>query len=303
MKRLGDVLTDLAKKAGLNHADVNLKELQALTTPVPDEVENALFGLMNTQEAEAWGKGHVGLKSHYTAQAYNGIDRKLHDSAEAMGFTDEEKEQIKNEKNTGKKQDLFNEFLKAKMEEAKKGQNAANKKGDDEAVKKWEAEHKKLSDQLNKTKEEYENQLKQKDESFYSYKLNAKYDSVLGSQKWSDNYPQNLRSEIGRLAIEKALNEAGAKTMLDENGEIKIVRKDNPDMPYFDSSNKNPKFAEFATKIMSENKFLAVSPPTPNNSNNSMPPVAPGVTSTQNTNKRPNPILTSLQQSIKDQQG
>jgi hypothetical protein len=302
MKRISDIFTDLAKKAGVNHLDANLKEILALQTPVPDEVAEALYGLMNPQEAEAWGKGHVGLKSHYTAQAYNGWDRKLLDSAEAMGFSDEEKEQLRNEKNTGKKQDLYNEFVKLRLDEAIKASTAAGKKGDDEAVKKWEEQHNKVTAQFSKMKEDYENQLRQKDQSFYSYKVDSKYNEVLVAQKWSENYPVAMRTKIGRMAIDEELNKLGAMLVLGDNGEEKLVRKDNPEMPYFDSSNKNPKFAEFATKVLSENKFLAVSTPTPNNPI-AVPPVATGVTSQQNTNKRPNPINSLLQQSLKDQQG
>jgi len=303
MKRLGDLITELAKRAGMDHLDTNLKDIQALATPVPDEVETALMGLMNAQEAEAWGKGNTSLKSHYTAQAYNGWDRKLIDSADNMEFSDEEKQQIKNEKNTGKKQDIFNDILKNRLDEAKKAQTASGKKGDDEAAKKWESEHKKLSEQIEKTKKEHEDQLRMKDESFYSYKLDSKFNDVLSSQKWSENYPVGMRTKIGRMAIDEELNKVGAKVILDENGQEKIVRKDDISMPYFDSSNKTPNFVEFATKVLSENKFLAVSSATPNNVNNATPPfVASGVTSQQNNNKRPNQVMSLLNKSKQDQQ-
>jgi hypothetical protein len=301
MNRLGEVILNLVKKTGFPHTDANLKEIAALTTPVPDEVEEALSSLMNNQEAEAWAKGQVSIKNHYTAQAYNGIDKNIISNAEKFGFSEDEIEQLKAERNTGKKQDMFTAILNSRLEEAKKNAATAKKDKDPELEAKFIEEQKQLRSQLNKQKEEHENALKAKDQEIYNFKKNSRISSVLNSQKWSDNYPEHLRNELGLLAIQKKLEKEGATLALDEKDEIKIVRADNPDMPYFDSSNKIPNFTEFATKTLSENKFLAVS--TPVQPNTTIKPLVAPVTGQPNTTKRPNSVSGLLQQSLKDQQG
>jgi hypothetical protein len=197
--------------------------------------------------------------------------------------------------------------MKSLKRESRRPQKAATTAGktNPDAEAKWKAEHEKLSTALSKTKEEYEGKLKEKDSAFYDYKMNAKMDSILSAQKWSEHIPANMRADIGRLALQKKMDEAGAKAILGEDGEIKLVRKDNNDMPYFDSSNKNPKFTEFAPKVLDENKFLAASvqTPPPNKHNTFTPPVPNPSGTPANTNKRPDATLSALQQSIKDQLG
>lgn len=301
MNRLGDVLFNLAKKAGLPNPEANLKDVLAINTPITEEVEEALNSLMNNQEAEAWAKGQVSIKNHYTAQAYNGIDKNILANAEKFGFSEEEIEQLKTERNTGKKQDMFTSILNSRLDDAKKGAANAKKDKDPELEAKFVEEQKQLRNQLIKQKEDFENALKNKDQEIYNFKKNSRINSVLNSQKWSDNYPESLRNELGLLAIQKKLEKEGASLSLDEKDEIKIVRADNPDMPYFDSSNKIPNFTEFATKTLSENKFLAVS--TPVQPNTQVKPLVAPVSGQPNTTKRPNSVASIVQQSLKDQQG
>ncbi len=301
MKKAGEVFAELAKRAGLQHTSDNLKEILALTTPIPDEVEQALNSLMNAQEAESWAKGQSSVKNHFTAQAYNGWDKKLIESADKLGFTDEEKDRINGERNTGKRQDIYNEILENRIAEAKKDQTGAKKAGDADAEAKIKKEIDELRAALRAKDEEKEKIISEKDSHFKEYVRNAKIDSVLNSQKWSENYPAELRTDMGRIAINKHLEKEGAQISLDEKGEIKLVRLDNPELPYFDNSNKNPNFAQLAAKVLADNKFLAVSTQTANT--NTKIPVIASNGSQSNTNKRSNSVSSLLQQSLKDQQG
>lgn len=304
MRKLGEVMADLIKKTGMQHTDANFKEIIALTTPVSEEAEQGLFSLMNASEAESWAKGNSNIKNHYTAQAYNGWDDKIFKTADKLNLSDEEKEQLRAEKSTGKRQDLLVEIMNTKMAEASKNATAAGKASNNEAELKWKQEFDKLNLSTSKIKDDYEKALKAKDDDHYNYKKDAKWDAVLSPQKWSDNLGSDIRIPVGKLAIQKKLDELGAAAVLDENGELKLVKKEDNSMPYFDSSNKNPKFTEFATKILDENKLLAVSAPTPNpNNNKNLPPVPNPSGTAANTSKRPNATLSALQQSLQDQQG
>jgi phage host-nuclease inhibitor protein Gam len=292
-------MLNLAKKTGMDHLGINLKEIAALTTPVPEEVEQALNTLMNSQEAEAWAKAQPSIKNHYTAQAYNGIDKKIHENAEKLGLSEEEIEELKAEKNTGKKHDMYNAFLQSKIEEAKK--SGASAKGDNnkELEAKWQEQVNKIVSEKNKLKEEFEQTIKSKNDEVYNFKKDSHVNSILSSQKWSENYPENIRYKLGRMAIEEKLEKEGIALVLDDKNELKLVRKDSPEMPYFDSSNKNPNFAEFASKTLQENKFLAVS--TPVQQNTPKTPVAPVITGQPNTTKRTNSVINLVSQSLKDQ--
>jgi hypothetical protein len=306
MRKLGEVMADLIKKTGMQHTDANFKEILALTTPVSEEAEQGLFSLMNSQEAESWAKGNTNIKKHYTAQAYNGWDDKIFKTADKMGLSDEDKELLRSEKSTGKRQDLLADILDKKIAEAKKNAEVAGKNNNADAELKWKQEFEKLNSSTSKIKDDYELALKKKDDEFYNWKTEAKWNDVLSPQKWSDNLGPNVRIPAAKLVIQNKLNELGAKVVLDEDGELKLVKKEDNSMPYFDSSNKNPKFTEFATKILDENKLLAVSAPTPNqnnNSNNTFKPVLSPSGTAANTNKRPNTVLSALQQSQKDQLG
>lgn len=300
MRRIGEVILDLVKnKAGFDHADANLKEIAALTTPVPVEVEEALNRLMNDKEAAAWALGNMEVKNKFMAQAYNGWDKKLLDSAEKFGFTEEEADKLRNEKSSGKKQDLFNEMLASRLESAAQaGKNPGKKSEAEEAAQKWEAEYKRVVAEMTKKDADFQNKLSEKDQHVYNFKMNAKIENVLSSLAWSDNISAELRGDVARVAINKYFEKEKIKPMLDDKDEIILMRSEDTSMPYFDSSNKTPKFTELVKKIASENKLLAVSAPTPPNT--PQIPAAP-ITGQPNTPKRSNSIQSLIKNSLQDQ--
>lgn len=292
MKTVGTILAELAKKAGIPPGDPALKALTELQQPVTQEIEDNLFSLMNTGEAENWAKGNTSVKDHYIAIIFKAWDKKLLESAESFGFTDEEKNALNNERKTGRKHELFDEMLKSRLEAAKEGMKQGKKNDDPGEVEKHKKEFERVSKLYEETKSTYEKQLSEKDTQFANYKKNSKIAQILGEQKWSDNIPAEMRNDVGLIAINKGLEKMGAVMHSDDSGEIILKQRENPDMNYFDATNKNPKFTEFVAKTLSENKMLAVSTATPTQKTTVPPP--PIGQAASNTPKKSNSIVSGL---------
>lgn len=296
MRTVGEFIAELCKKNGIEETDPRITALVGLSIQIPTDVEQSICGLMSASEAESWAKNQPAIKNHFYALAYNGIDKNMTDKLDSFEFDQETTDKIKGEKSTGKKQELLLAALEVRLKEVKKAPAGKN----DDVQK--DAEIKSLNDSIRQMKELHNNELKNKDAQFSDFKLNNKIDGFLSSQKWSDNYPIELRGDVGRLAVNRHLQKIGATTILGDDGQIKLMRSDNPTMEYFDSSNKNPKFDEIAALVMAENKFLAVSTQSSQNTQQHTPTVAAGNPASQNTNKSTKTVQQLLQQSMADQQ-
>jgi len=282
------------ERAGIDTTDPSFKDIASITTQIPSVGEEALNSLMNANEAISWAKNNAEIKKHFVAQAFNGFDKTIAMTAENSGLDESQIAQLNAEKNTGKKQEMLISFLNEKIESAKSGQKGAKT---EEIEAKYKAEIEKLNATVNQTKTDYESKLAEKDSHHHSYVLNSKMDSVLNSQKWSENYPADMRGTLGRLAVEKELQKLGAKPVLDADGNIKFVKSDSPDLEYFDTSNKKITFEQIAARTLAENKFLAASTQTPN-THTPIPAANPSQPKTPPMTK---PTHDALSQAMKDQ--
>lgn len=294
-KKFGDLLSDLLQKAGLDHTDKQFSELLSIQAEVSREVADSFDGLMSIDAA----KNNTTIKNYFYAMAYSGSDRKMLDLAEKFGFPDDQKLQLKEEKSSGKKYDLFGRFLEDKVADLEKEYKAAQRSGNTDEMKSAKDEIAKLNESLRSKDDEIRNVSSSKDQALKDYILNAKIESAFSNISWSENYKPEIRGDLSKIALNKELDKIGAKIVLNENNEPRLVKKDNPELEYFDSSNKEIKFTELATRVAVENKFLAVSPKMPNNNPN---PVAPVSGNQPNTSKR-NTVSNLLKESLKDQQG
>lgn len=291
--KAGEYLMAILERAGIDTTDPSFKDIAAITTAIPTVGEEALNSLMNTKEATEWAKNHDDIKKHYHAQLYKGMDSTIHKVAEEIGLDDAKMELLKAELSTGKKQQLLAKMLHEELIEAKKVSKSPSADKDLEA--KYKSEIEKLNAIVNQTKTDYESKLSEKDSHHHNYVLNSKMESVLNSQKWSENYPADMRGTLGKLAVEKELQKLGAKAVLDSEGNIKFVKSDSPDLEYFDTSNKKITFEQIAAKTLAENKFLAASTQIPNTH---IPIPAAPQPKTPTVSRSTN---SALQESLKDQ--
>lgn len=290
MKKVGEIFADLAQKTGLPVEHKGLKDLLSLTSDVDPEVEKAINGLISLDAA----KNNSALKSHYFRQAYDAIDQEVIKRADKLQLETDFVEGLKTEQSTNKK---LNSFLD-KLEELKEAQKTAKGTGDKDAEKTLKAEIEKLNGSINSIRTEHDKAIKAKDEFHNNYIKDSKIINSFASEKWSDLYAPEMRGDLARIALEKELNKIGAKIVTDEKGELKLVQAANPEMEYFDSSNKKVNFTELVPQIMATNKFSAVSastePVTPQITvGGGKPPVTP---------QGNNTVANLLNKSIQDQQ-
>lgn len=288
-KNIGEVIAELAQKAGMSVDHDGLKSLLSLTSEVNSEVERALNGLISVDAA----KNDKSIKWHYLHQAFDVINEELLTRAEKLQMGEDMVKLLKKDDMSGHRK--INSFLD-KMEELKAAQKDAKKDGDKDAEKLLKLEIEKLNGSINAIKEEHVTAIKAKDDHHINYIKDSKILNAFSSQNWSDLYAPDMREGLTKFALEKELNKMGAKIVSDDKGELKLVQSANPEMEYFDSSNKKVIFTELVPQIMAANKFSAVSaqadPVTPQNNivGGGKPPVTP-----QGNNTVANLLNKSLQ--------
>jgi hypothetical protein len=295
--KLGEILKDLIQKAGYDPKEAQFADILSIQTEMPREVSEAFGGLMSLDAA----KNNTTIKNYFYAMAYAGSDKEMLKLADVFEFGDEQKQQLKEERSSGKKYEIFGQFLKDRIAEIQKEATIAKKSGDKEAEKALNDEIVKLRETLVKKEEEKNNAIAQKIQEHNNYILDKEIDSAFNTFKWSDNYPSEIRPELSRIALNKMLDKMNAKVVLDDKGKPKVVKAENTEFEYFDNSNKKVIFTELAAKVAAENKFLAVSPTqTPNTHQKH---VAPSLGNQPNTTSRSNPVKSLIEKSLKDQGG
>lgn len=295
--KLGEILKDLIVKSGHDPKDGQFADLLSIQTEMPREVAESFGNLMSLDAA----KNNTTIKNYFYAMAYAGSDREMLKLADAFEFAEEQKIQLKEERSSGKKYEIFGQFVKDKISDIQKESAVAKKSGDKELEKSLNDEIVKLRETLAKKDDEIKLTATQKDQEHREYILSKEIDSAFDGIKWSENYPLALRRDISRVALNNALDTMGAKVVLDDKGKPKVVKAENTEFEYFDNSNKRVIFTELAAKVAAENKFLAVSPTqTPNTQQR---PVAPLSGNQPNTPTRSTTVQSLINKSLKDQGG
>jgi hypothetical protein len=295
--KLGEILKDLIQKSGHDPKEAQFADLLSNQTEMPREVAQSFGNLMSLDAA----KNNTTIKNYFYAMAYAGSDKEMLKLADAFEFEEEQKVQLKEERSSGKKYEIFGQFLKDRILSIQKEAAAAKKSGDKDAEKALNDEIVKLRETLSKKDDEIKTTITQKEQEHKDYILSKEIDSAFGGIKWSENYPLEMRGEFAKIALNKTLEKMGAKVVLDDKGKPKVVKAENTEFEYFDSSNKRVIFTELAAKVAAENKFLAVSPTQTPNTNQR--PVAPLSGNQPNTTTRSNPVSSLIQKSLKDQGG
>lgn len=285
--KLGLVIADLLEKVGKDPNGEEYKAILGIQSEIPEETVSAINGLMTEQAA----KNNLSIKNHFIHSAYNPLDNEIHNQADLFELSDEDKDLLKSEKSTGKKQKLLFNMLQNKLKEKVKDKDPDSGK--------FKTEIENLRKQLSEKETEFNSKLSEKDSYHKNYVLGSKIESEFSKHPWSENYAPEMRSDLAKIALNKYLSSNGAKLALDEQNNLKIVKADNEELEYFDNSNKKVTFTELAAKLMADNKFLRVSP----KETITNPVVAIGSNPVPTTpSKSNNTVLQALRRSQQDQQ-
>lgn len=262
-KTIADFINDLSAKAGLKADDEHLKnilsapDLQKIT--IPDELVRGIDNsLLSIDQAK---NNHPDIKKHYTALAFNGLDAEMNDLMDELQVPAEIKAVILNERSSTKRSALLTKKIKeleaAKKNTDDKGERTTLQNEINELRSKLVAEASKIES----VKAEYEGKLADVEKKHKLRELLAGYKTVY------DELPVDVRNTALESLINKTLQDKGAELKMDENGQLKLIRKDGANV--FGDDNRPWNSQTLIDHTLSQNKLLKVTDPAP-------PPATPG---------------------------
>lgn len=218
MPLIGEIINNLAQKAGIAADDAKLKSL--LSSPelaniqVDDTLATALdSGLLSIEAAK---NNHPDVKKKYFADAYDGIDKQLMNLIATDTFDQADIDEIKLEKSTSKKQELIVSKLKALAKSAK----GADK---DEINRQLATAHEAArlaKAEVETVKNTYEGKIK-------DIQLKAAVKAIFGNYKTIyDELPPAVRTATMEAIIMQGLQDKNAELRTDEAGNLTLVSKD-----------------------------------------------------------------------------
>ena len=219
MPLIGELINNLAQKAGIQSDNADLKAL--LSSPelaainVPDEVATIID--KNLLSLEAAKNNHPDIRNKYAADFYDGIDRQLMNLIATDTFDQQDLDEIKAEKSTTKKQELIISKLKAAKGKAKGA--------DKEEINKLLAE---ANEQARLAKLEVETVRAEKDNELKGFKKKIALNAELNNFKtiYDDLGPKAKLVALQAL-VDSTLQDNKANFQVDEEGNLQLLRNDN----------------------------------------------------------------------------
>lgn len=260
-KSVGDFIVDIAQKAGIPKENEHLTALLASDADlfnkykIPDELATQLDStLVSLKSAK---ENHPDIKNHYFAAAYNGLDSEIDSLMDEMGVPDDLKLVVKNEKSSTKRAALLTRKIK-ELEAAKKNTDS---KGEKESLQNTINQ---LNTELRATKDGIEGIKSEYDKKYKALELRYALNDLLGEYKTVfDEMPKPARNAAINALIEKALQDKNAEFTMDENGQIKLVRKDGANV--FGDDNRPWDSRILIDHTLSQNKILKINDSKPQN--------------------------------------
>jgi len=215
---IGELINNLAQKAGIAVDDAKLKSLLAApelaTVTVDESIVTAIDnGLLNIDAAT---NNHPKIKNKYFADAYDGIDKQLLKLVETDTFDQADLDEIKAEKSTSKKQEL----IISKLKSAKSKATGADKEEINRQLAAAHAAAKAAKDEVETVKTTYEGKIK-------DIQLKAAVKAIFGNYKTIyDELPPVARTAAMEALISTSLQDKNAELRTDENGNLTLVSKD-----------------------------------------------------------------------------
>lgn len=259
-KKVSSFINELAQKAGVNGDDENLKKVMAIAElqniDLPDELVTGIDNnLLSITEAK---NNHPDIKRYYNAMALNGVDTRLNQLMEELQVPADVKAVILNERSTPERAALLTKKIKeleaAKKETTDKGEKTTLQKEIDELHSKLRSSN----EATEKLKTEYEGRISDIEKNYKLYEALSNYKTIF------DGLPADARNVSLVSLVNKTLQDKSAKLELDENGALKLVRKDGSNV--FGDDNRPWTTQTLIDQALSQNKVLKVTDPKPLNS-------------------------------------
>lgn len=254
-KKLGELFTEIAEKAGISATDPRLKELQSVMTEVHDEIATAISNnLYNEYSVSNSQKFHDLFHKKIRKEILDGLDAKIKDSAKKNKFSDAELAEVENAKTTFERQEKIIEILNAKATAASQNSSGADKKALLDEIQN-------LKSELVKTNETYQSKEKELIAGFIEKQKQSLVRNYLAGKNFANKeIPKEVQIKMAEMLIADKLKEVGASSTLTDDSIIKLVQASKPELEYTEQ-HKPVKFYDFADKILADNKLLEVTDP------------------------------------------
>jgi hypothetical protein len=218
MPTIGELINNLAVKAGIDPADNDLKSLLAspelATVKVPDTIVTAIDnGLLSIEAAK---NNHPEVKKKYFADAYDGIDKQLMKLVESETFDQADLDEINAERSTSKKQELIITKLKAAKAQAK----GADKEEINRQIAAAHESARLAKAEVDSVKNDYEGRIANIQKTAALKAVFSNYKTIY------DDLPIAARNAAFEALVSTALQDKNAELKTDEHGNLIIISKD-----------------------------------------------------------------------------
>lgn len=219
-KAIGELISDLAVKAGMKADDeslVNLlsaPDLQKIT--VPDEFVAIIDrGLLNIDAAK---NNHPDIKRKYHADAMDGVDKFLLTQVLDDTFDDNDVAEIKAVKSTQERIKLITAKIKEKS--AAQGGKPEDKAQANAKLAELHEQIRLAKEATNTVKAEYEGKIK-------TIHLDAALSQLFNSYKTIyDDLPGGIKQQSLKAIIQQQLQDKNAELTVNEQGQLTLIGKD-----------------------------------------------------------------------------
>lgn len=284
MKTVGIYLSEVIERLGLDPADTQFKDIVGITTSIPADVLPKFESVMTEEQA----KQNPTIKQHYLKNFIQGANIELDKKLEDMGVSKEDRDELFKNK-------LYTDRVVKAFDMVK---DLGSGKGGDE-IEGFKTQISKLNADLVALRTTHETEKNEIASKYESQIMEGEITRAFSSKNWSSAYSEDIRNDLAKIAIQKKKAAEGFEIVRDSNsGELKLVNKDNPEMDYFDKSNKKITFNQLVDTIMSESKFSAVAPPA---QSAQQVQVAAGSPPAQSANPTSSKVKDLLHRSMSDQ--
>jgi hypothetical protein len=250
--KLGDFLNSLAAKAGIDPAHKALVDFlsrqEIANIDLSPELTSAIDANLMTLDA---AKNNPIVKSHFFANALNGIDTEILNALPEFGFGEDVINEFKNEKNTNSK--LRN--LVAKVKEAQKNHKDADTSVD---KKKYAEEINSLNQKIAGLTDGHTAELNNVKKQHLQEITDMQLNTLLAGKNYANKeLPAEVNSTVARTLLNSSLQSKGAK-LVNVNGKLVLKRVDDETLDFMDN-HKPVTLDGFIDTVLADNKLLAVS--------------------------------------------
>ena len=272
--KLHSFLFSLAEKAGIDPKDAGLTEILSnaaldnveLSKDLESSINKSLLSVVDAKN------NHPEIKTHYFAEIMANVDRSLDDFYAASGLDKSVIDEVSKERSSTKRIALLGTKLKEVIEKA----GSTTKKAPE--VDSLNQQIDALNNQLRAEKEGRQADNEKAKGEMNTFKTELNLNNKTGSVKTIyDELPSDVRAISIKNILEKELQDSNASFILDENGSLKLQKKDGSN--YFDENNRQLTVDDFINKTLAKNKILKQSAPNSeqpgNPPNNGQPPIIP----------------------------